>query len=446
MGFASDQRSLMSEDEAPKAESTSGPTMFRETFASLSVLLFCVLPAAWRGASAGAQSPSTLPRPSGQEWSLWGQDGQTVAFGRRTSQGVRHTILASATLLSPGGTIGDSMQLLNYVRETQATRSGSDPQRFTNIDYRASINNDLNPGCVREDGVEEDHRVPAAPGLIFVVVSREYFCLHPLSTETSPLLVQLSVSQRYVRGGQPLPIDGEVEPFFRSYLEGSTLPLLKAAKTDDLAMMQASLARGINVNTRSDVSSDWGKTALMEASLRGYADVVKALLDIHADVNARDDYGETALMFAAGKGHAAIVGLLLTAGADVSARTPKGTTALILASKRGYLAAARPLLEAGADVNAADPGGTALTFAAWKGAGSLVQALIERGADVNARSATGTTALMYVAANGDAAVVRALIQTGADVNARDNDGHTVLEFAKRHSTIVELLREAGATQ
>jgi len=173
----------MSEDEAPKAESTSGPTMFRETFASLSVLLFCVLPAAWRGASAGAQSPSTLPRPSGQEWSLWGQDGQTVAYGRHTSKGVKHTILASATLVRPDWTIGDSTELLNYVRETQATRSSaSDGQRHKNIDFRASINSDLSPGCVREDGVEEDHGVPGAPGLIFVITSRTYFCLHPLST------------------------------------------------------------------------------------------------------------------------------------------------------------------------------------------------------------------------------------------------------------------------
>ncbi len=196
-----------------------------------------------------------------------------MAYGRHTSKGVKHSILASATLVYPDRPIGDSTELLNYVRETQATRSGaSDSQRHKNIDFGASINSDLSPGCVREDGVEEDHRVPAAPGLIFVVTSRTYFCLHPLSTEASPLLVELSVSQRYLRGGQPLLIDAEVEPFFRSYLHGSTLPLLRAAKTNDLATMQALLAGGSNVNTRSDVSSDWGKTALMEASIRGYTE------------------------------------------------------------------------------------------------------------------------------------------------------------------------------
>ena len=142
-----------------------------------------------------------------------------MAYGRRTSKGVKHTILASATLVRPDRTIGDSTELLNYVRETQATRSGaSDGERHKSIDFRASINSDLSPGCVREDGVEEDHGVPGAPGLIFVITSRTYFCLHPLSTETSPLLVELHVSQRYLRGGEPLPIEAEVEPFFRGYL------------------------------------------------------------------------------------------------------------------------------------------------------------------------------------------------------------------------------------
>ena len=413
----------------------------------LPALMCCVMLAAYGHASRVSQNPTFVPRPSGEEWSLWEQNGQTLVYGRHTSKGPNHTILASATLVRPDWTIGDSTELLNSVRETQATRSGaSDDQRHKNIDFRASINSDLSPGCVREDGVEEDHRVPGAPGLIFVITSRTYFCLHPLSTETSPLLVELHVSQRYLRGGEPLPIEAEVEPFFRSYLQGSTLPLLRAAKTDDLSTMRALLAKGSDVNTKSDVSSDWGKTSLMEASIRGFIDVVKALLDAHADVNARDDYGETALMFAAGKGHAEVVGLLLKAGAAVSAHTRTGTTPLILASKRGYLAVVTTLLEAGADVNARDSGGTALTFAAWSGAVPVVQALMQKGADVNARSATGMTALMYMAGKGSAALVRALIARGADVNAKDNDGHTVLEFAKEHPEIVELLRKVGAKE
>src|SRR5207247_3443694 len=217
------------------------------------LLLLCVMLAASGHASRVSQSPPFIPRPSGQEWSLWENDGQTLAYGRHTSQGDNHTVLTFAMLVYPDRAIADSTALLEYVRETQATRSGAgDSQRHKNIDFRASINSDLGPACVREDGVEEDHGVPHAPGSIFVVTSREYYCLHPLSTEASPLLVRLHVSQRYLPGDQPLPIQAEVEPFFRGYLEGSTLPLLRAAKTDDVVAMRALLARGSDVNTRSD--------------------------------------------------------------------------------------------------------------------------------------------------------------------------------------------------
>jgi ankyrin repeat protein len=389
---------------------------------------------------------ASVPRPNGADWSLAEQHGQTLVYGRHTTQGDYHTVLAFVTLLRPDRAIADSTDLLKYVQETQADRSGaSNTERHKNVDFKASPDAHLNPGCVREDGVEEDHQVPFAPDSIFIITSRAYFCFHPLSTARNPLLVELHVSQRFLRGNEPLPIEAEVEPFFRSYLQGSTLPLLRAAKAGDGAQLRALLASGSDVNMRSDVSSDWGKTALMEASIRGYADLVQALVDARADVNARDDYGETPLMFASGKGHAAIVGLLLKAGADVNAQTPSGSSALILAAKRGELAVVRLLLQAGADVKARDHG-TALTLAAWNGSIPVVQALIAKGADVNAKSETGMTALMYMAAKGNVTVVRELIEKGADVNAKNLEGHTALEFAQGHPEVVVLLRKAGAKE
>jgi ankyrin repeat protein len=197
----------------------------------------------------------------------------------------------------------------------------------------------------------EDHAVPGAPGSIYAFTGREYYCLHPAtSTASSASVIHLHVSQRYLQGEKPFSsLDAEVQPFFRSYLEGSTIPLIKASKEGDIASVQKLVARGVDVNAKADIISDWGKTALMEASLIGHVDIVAALLKAGADVNAKDDYGDTALMFAAGKGHYDIVKLLLDAGADVNLKnTGNRSSALTIASKNGHPKIVELLKKAGA--------------------------------------------------------------------------------------------------
>ncbi len=70
---------------------------------------------------------------------------------------------------------------------------------------------------------------------------------------------------------------------------------------------------GADVNARDNVNG--ATTALMAASLFGHKDVVKELLNAHADINAKALNGMTALKFAKKKGHADIVKLLKDAGA-----------------------------------------------------------------------------------------------------------------------------------
>jgi ankyrin repeat protein len=70
-----------------------------------------------------------------------------------------------------------------------------------------------------------------------------------------------------------------------------------------------------------------GRTPLMLAAFRGDLAAVGRLLELGADVNARDRDGDTALMFAAFKGHEPVVALLLRRGADVHARARNGWTA-----------------------------------------------------------------------------------------------------------------------
>jgi ankyrin repeat protein len=53
-----------------------------------------------------------------------------------------------------------------------------------------------------------------------------------------------------------------------------------------------------------------GDTALMRASGRDHAAVVKALLDAGADVNRTNRYGDTALMLAQFENHPEVVAML----------------------------------------------------------------------------------------------------------------------------------------
>ena len=85
------------------------------------------------------------------------------------------------------------------------------------------------------------------------------------------------------------------------------------------------------------------------AVLSGDQEVVRALLQSGAGVNARDRYGQTALMLAAHRGHAAIVELLIEHGADLDVTAKYSLSALMLAVIAGHEGIVRALMRAGAD-------------------------------------------------------------------------------------------------
>ena len=72
---------------------------------------------------------------------------------------------------------------------------------------------------------------------------------------------------------------------------------------------------GADVNARDEN----GMTALRQASVDGYKEIVKLLLENGADIESKDDLGRTALYNAAKCGHKEIVELLIEKGADVNA-------------------------------------------------------------------------------------------------------------------------------
>ena len=163
-----------------------------------------------------------------------------------------------------------------------------------------------------------------------------------------------------------------------------------------------------------------GDARLIDAAKAGRADVLRALLRQHVDVNAREADGTTALHWIVRADDVDSAGLLIRAGASVDITNRYGVTPLALAAANGNARMIGLLLAHGADVNAANPDGeTALMTAAKTGNPESVTALLDAGADVNAHEHwLDETALMWAAAENHADVTRILLDYGADIDGR----------------------------
>jgi ankyrin repeat protein len=93
-------------------------------------------------------------------------------------------------------------------------------------------------------------------------------------------------------------------------------------------------------------------------------EMVKLLIGVGADVNAKDDFGDTLLMYAARGGSLETVNLFIAKGLDVNARAKDGITALMFAAGIGKYEVVKTLVQKGADIDVKDNHNrTALTWA-----------------------------------------------------------------------------------
>lgn len=105
-------------------------------------------------------------------------------------------------------------------------------------------------------------------------------------------------------------------------------PLMKAAMKDDIAVCEALIARGAQVNRP-------GWTPLHYAAAGSSLAALRLLLAEGAVVDARAPNGRTPLMMAAQYADESLVETLLAAGADLRAREKDGATAADLAGVAG---------------------------------------------------------------------------------------------------------------
>ena len=225
----------------------------------------------------------------------------------------------------------------------------------------------------------------------------------------------------------------------------------------DAAAVEVLLDAGADVNI---VAGYWSRSALHLAVMmsgndaEGALRLVRRLLEMGADPNARADGGHVPLHYAAELRSEALVTTLLGAYPDVNARDDDGSTPLHMASRSpGNPAVVENLLQAGADVEAQDSSGrtplhmavgasggrssTGIALFTFRrrvelGAGrdgAAIAPLLRNGADVDAKDSVGDTPLHHAVAQGNLQHVAVLVGAGADVNATNGSGDTPLHKA-----------------
>ena len=178
--------------------------------------------------------------------------------------------------------------------------------------------------------------------------------------------------------------------------------------------------------------------------------VIRALLDLGADMNFRDKDGNRPLHVAVEKSNPELAKLLLDHGADVNAKGKYSYTPLYRAVQNNNFELAKLLLDRGANVNLKVKNGyTPLHIAAHMDNPKVVKLLLDHGADVNARNThNGYTPLLFVAGNTNPQVVKLLLDHKAKVNVREDIlGQTVLHVAaeeNQYPEVVKLLLDHGA--
>lgn len=148
-------------------------------------------------------------------------------------------------------------------------------------------------------------------------------------------------------------------------------------------------------------------TPLWCAAVAGRPEVVRALADAGADLNAPSDSGSTPVRSACFMTHVDVVRLLVRRGADLRRPNHNGGTCLINSVQSARLCAY--LLDHGADVNARDTQlKTVLHYAIQEHRADTARLLLERGADPLLTSRAGDDALRTACLKGAAQIVRML--------------------------------------
>lgn len=127
------------------------------------------------------------------------------------------------------------------------------------------------------------------------------------------------------------------------------------------------------------------------------------------------------------------VNRLIELGADIKAKDNDGRGLLHWAAIYGHLHTLKMLQEKGLDINATtNHHSTPLHNAAWNGQSEIVAHLLGAGVNANLKTTTGETPLHFAAWSGHVEVIKILIRGGAKVDTKNDDDKTPLDLASEY--------------
>ena len=157
-------------------------------------------------------------------------------------------------------------------------------------------------------------------------------------TKKSYKSMLLFYSGRPVNGSYTKPINSNKLVDVRDMNGNTYLPLASYQRQQVLCRSLIEMGANINAKNHSD------NTPLILACRNGDHDIARMLIRKGADTNMQDDEGWTALMWAAERGHHDICELLVEAGAKSELVNSVGQNAIMIAIVAGYEGIARELL------------------------------------------------------------------------------------------------------
>ena len=253
----------------------------------------------------------------------------------------------------------------------------------------------------------------------------------------SPLLLACSTAQTEA---VKLLLGAMADPNI-AYADGDTSLHTAIAGDCSNETIQEIIDHGAHVNAMNKR----GRTALLLGCFYRQMDSVKVLLEAGADPTIADEEGFSCV-------HAAIDGYcskdilqaLIDHGAHIDATRKDGTNALLRACITGQSESVSFLVETGADVSIIKPDGDTCLHIAVKGVCSkeALQKIIEQGIiNVNAMNNKAETALILACYTQQSESAKYLLETGADPNFADAQMYTSLHAAVHGCCTKELLQE-----